>query len=528
MPDKMPRSWQEKGFVPFWIEVLTPVYIGSNDELSPLDYVIRKIGNQNWLCCIDLQGWLMQNADDASVQKTIASGDVAQIRSMLNEKVDPNLFGINFRSIDDTLARELSQAYGGTPGNSRTRDSKSQKDKKGEVALALRNPASDCPYIPGSSLKGAISTPLINFLDLERKRRGKPLLRDVMAQDRRGNINTALTDMFGPINEHAMQALKLSDCMTLNSACAIVRAVEQSRNKEKKGTPKTPCEAIMPSSGPLWGRMMLDSSGKTPAITLPGGRTIEPLALMKLCNGFYLERFRKDMDKFYQLPHFAATREALKKVADTVENLDANTMLLRIGHYSHVECVTVDSNRPFTSKGKDGKPKPYGTTRTLANGVLPFGWVLLHFCSVEEYTKGIARTEEALAREAQSRSERLLALRNKAMEAAQKAAEKQTELAKAREAAEQKAREEEERKAELASRMAELSPEEARLLQLQESQDEALSMQLYTEMQGWQPDMKAKAAEALKNCWSHLGKWDGKQSKKQQEKIKQVKALLPG
>ena len=31
MPDKMPRSWQEKGFVPFWIEVLTPVYIGSND-----------------------------------------------------------------------------------------------------------------------------------------------------------------------------------------------------------------------------------------------------------------------------------------------------------------------------------------------------------------------------------------------------------------------------------------------------------------------------------------------------------------
>lgn len=527
MPDKMPRSWQEKGFVPFWIEVLTPVYIGSNDELSPLDYVIRKMGNQNWLCCIDLQGWLMQNADDTSVQKTIASGDVAQIRNMLNEKVDPNLFGTNFRSIDDTLARELSQAYGGTAGNSRVRDTKSQKDKKGEVALALRNPASDCPYIPGSSLKGSITTPLINFLDLERKRRGKPLLRDVMAQDRRGSINKPLEEMFGRINEHAMQALKISDCMTLNSACAIVRAVEQSRNQEKKGTPKTPCEAIMPTSGPLWGRMMLDSSGKTPAITLPGGRTIELSALMKLCNDFYLERFWKEMGKFYQLPHFTATREALQKVADAVENLDANTMLLRVGHYSHVECVTVDNNRPFTSRGKDGKSKPYGTTRTLANGVLPFGWILIHFCTMEEYSKGIASTEQALAHEVQSRSDSLLALRSKAIEAAQKAAEKQAELARAREAAEQKAREEEERKAELARRMADLSPEEAKLLQLQESQDEALSMQIYAEMQGWQPDMKAKAAEALKNCWSKLGKWDGKQSKKQQEKIKLVKALLP-
>lgn len=521
MPDKMPRSWQEKGFVPFWIEVLTPVHIGSNKELSPLDYLIRRLDNQYWLCGIDLQGWLMQNASDISIQSIISKGDVAQIRNMLNEKVDPKLFGIYFRPIEETLARELLQAYGGTAGNSRVRDTKSQKDKKGEVALALRNPASDCPYIPGSSLKGSITTPLINFLDLERKRRGKPLLRDVMAQDRRGSINKPLEEMFGRINEHAMQALKISDCMTLNSACAIVRAVEQSRNQEKKGTPKTPCEAIMPSSGPLWGRMMLDSSGKTPAITLPGERAIELSALIALCNRFYLGRFRNEMGNFYQLPHFAATREALQKVSDTVENLNTNTMLLRVGHYSHVECVTVDNNI-LTLKGKS-----HGTTRTLANGVLPFGWILLHFCTVEEYTKGIVSTEEALACEAQARSERLLALRSKAIEAAQKAAEKQAELARAREAAEQKAREEEERKAELARRKAELSPEEARLLDLQESPDEALSMQIYTEMQGWQPDMKAKAAEALKNCWSKLGKWDGKQSKKQQEKIKLVKALLP-
>ncbi len=526
MPDKIPRCWQERGFVPFGIEVLTPVYIGSGEELSPLDYVIRKAGNQSFLCFIDLQGWLMQYGNDASVQDTIASGDVTKIRNMLNEKVDPDLFGMNARPVDETLAKELSQAYGGNQGNYKFRGQDGLRDKKGEVALALRNPNSDCPYIPGSSLKGAISTPLINSLDLERKQRHLPLLKEAMKQDRQG-YQKNLTQMFGPINEHAMQALKVSDCMTLNSACDIVRAVEQGLRQDKKGTPKTPCEAIMPRSGTMWGRLMLDSAGKTPAITLPGGRTVELSSLTRICNDFYLERFRKEMSKFYQLPHFAATRAALQKVNDKVQHLGGHSMLLRVGHYSHVECVTVKNNAPFTSRGKDGKPKPYGTTRTLANGVLPFGWILLHFCSHEEYAKGIASTEEALAREAQNRSKRLLNLRSRAAEAARMVLDKQAELTRAKEEAEQKAREEEERKAELARRMAELSPEEARLLQLQENPDEALSMQIYAEMQGWPPEMKTKAAEALKSCWSKLGKWDGKQSKKQQEKIKQVKSLLP-
>ena len=35
-----------------------------------------------------------------------------------------------------------------------------------------------------------------------------------------------------------------------------------------------------------------------------------------------------------------------------------------------------------------------------------------------------------------------------------------------------------------------------------------------------------KAAEALRDCWTALGKWNGKQSKKQEAKVKEVKALL--
>ena len=42
MTARSPRQWRSEGFLPFRLEVLTPVHIGSGDVLSPLEYVIRK------------------------------------------------------------------------------------------------------------------------------------------------------------------------------------------------------------------------------------------------------------------------------------------------------------------------------------------------------------------------------------------------------------------------------------------------------------------------------------------------------
>lgn len=74
--------------------------------------------------------------------------------------------------------------------------------------------------------------------------------------------------------------------------------------------------------------------------------------------------------------------------------------------------------------------------------------------------------------------------------------------------------------------MAELPPEEARLLKLKTDPSEALSMEIFNEMKKWSPELQRKAAEALRDCWLALGKWNGKQSKKQEIKIREVKALL--
>lgn len=115
---KQPRHWGRQGFFPFRLEVLTPVFIGSGDTLSPLEYVIRKEKEGYTLHRIDLQSWLIENASEPSVQKIIASGDIARIRPMLDEKVDTAEFSIiSTPIVDSTLAVRLKSAYDGVQGD---------------------------------------------------------------------------------------------------------------------------------------------------------------------------------------------------------------------------------------------------------------------------------------------------------------------------------------------------------------------------------------------------------------------------
>lgn len=516
MNTKPPRRWGNEGFIPFRLEVLTPVYIGSGDVLSPLEYVIREKNGKARLYRIDLQSWLAENSSNQSVQNIIDTGDISRIRRMLDEKVDEALYAVNSSPIADvSLAGELRQAFEGRQAGA------SHKTKTGDVDAALRNPLDKCLYIPGSTLKGAMSTPLINWLD----RFGHTSLKDAFRTDHERGMQDRLREMFGPIGEHAMQALKVSDVAAPLSSCAVVRAKERSLNPKKVGTPKAPCEAIMPDCGNMWGRLMLDSPEGTPAITLPGGKTIPLTEIVRLCNAFYSKRFTAEMQKFYRLPHFREVLAALCETERKVSELGPDSMLLRTGHYSHVESVTVDNNQPSTRKVK-GKSIPYGTTRTLADGKLPFGWVILHFLPREDYETGMAVAETAHRAAVAEQTEQLLTLRRKAEKQTGQAALLKRQQEERRLAAEQKAAEEQKKREELERRMAELSPEEARLLNLETCPSEALSMEIFNDMKKWSPELQRKAAEALRDCWIAMGKWNGKQSKKQEVKIREVKALL--
>ena len=118
--------------------------------------------------------------------------------------------------------------------------------------------------------------------------------------------------------------------------------------------------------------------------------SFSPEKLADLCSSFYRKRYEEEKKTFYGLPHFSKTAKALESVEKALLDTPPGTFLLRIGHYSHVECMTITDNMPETRMVK-GRLMPFGTTRTLADGVYPFGWIRLVPCNSEEYNVLLAQ-----------------------------------------------------------------------------------------------------------------------------------------
>ena len=500
-----PRCWTANGFLPFRLEVVTPVFVGSGEDLSPLEYVIREENGEYALHMVDSAAWLLA-VQKPDVNTALCDGDMLLLRRLMAEYLNEKLYSLARLPIaSPVLAKELQQRIRNV--NSRS---------KAEIMPFARNPVTSTAILPGSSLKGAISTPIVDYLN---KASAEKL--------RRENYRELMEKFFGPISNHAMQALKVADIAIPHEGTRIYAAREMSLKPEKTATPKTPCEALTPSVPPvagglpLYGNLRLDCRSSSPAVELPGQSLLLWNHIAKLCNAFYRERFRSEWEKFYSLGHFSAVRKALAPVRERIENLGAQEVLLRVGRYSHVESVTITNNKPQCRMG-------FGTTRTLADGLLPFGWVIVHMCRKKEYIEGVASVEQNIIT---TRQERLQA--RAGHEAALRAEmEQQRQKAAAISAAqEQREAEERQRAQEAAQREAELSslsPMERTIAELAFPEaTEIQSSALFGKLDGMTPELQIQAAEALKAYWSRIGKWQGKQlSPKQTKKVKKIKEIL--
>lgn len=514
-----PRRWDASGFLPFRLEVLTPVFVGSGEDLSPLDYVIRQEGGDDVLHLVDGESWLQARYNDSAVRAALNSGDLLLLRRLMAEQLDAAQYS---RARIPVTLPEVAKGL-------RQRIADPESNSKAEIMPFVRNDVTGCAFLPGSSLKGALSTPIIDALDGLLRQKGYPDLRTATQNDQLQYSRTLYTDtlklMFGEISEHAMQALKVADITLPPQATRLVAAREAGLKADKKGTPKPPCEALMPSAAgglPLYGSLHLDSRSGQPAVELPDGSLLSRQRLGELCNAFYRRRFLDEWQKFYALPHLARVRQALQPVRERLEQLDhAREWLVRVGRYSHLECVTVSRNAPGHQKG-------FGKTRTLADGLLPFGWVILHFCSPEDYAAGTQAVDTAIATALQQREAAHAAREAALREALQQQRQRQETAARQREAAEAEQRRKEEEATRREAQMAGLSPQERAIAALNFADaDKEAALALFRLLDDMDGALQQRAAVALKAFWEKSGDWQVKKiSKKQKEKVTRVKAIL--
>ncbi len=472
------------------LHILSPLHVGAGLELDPLSYVLK----DDELYLIDLYQWIEQHPDAEELSATIETNDLPAIRKYIAESFTPchqEIILDRIPIISDVVKKQYRDAV----------------YKKGSLQQALinfmtRNEITKTAYIPGSSIKGAIRTAI-----------GNSFVKPAKVTTKDGYKKSYDKKIYGNPKEDPMKYLKISDVPLNRKNTGIYEAQEHSLAK-KQLTPKGAYEATdslcmnrEPVVYPL--RLMLSDK------LIVQNKKIDPATLIQMLHNFYTPKFKEEYEKFYSSTD-KTTKEEMDLLNLAAATMKTNETLIRIGHFSHVECVSFDEVRqPKTRKGKDEKFLPWGTTRTLADGKYPFGWAKIEI--IDESVKSGPRQntdwpfDVGIIRQSMAKRK-----------------EEQQEAEQARQQAEEKRLAEEKRQEELAA----MSPEERLIAEAKGSEtDEETFNQVYNQLDEMPEPLKREAAGLLKQHWQGQNKWEKKnfstkQWKKWRDKINTIKAIL--
>lgn len=341
------------------LHILSPIHIGTGQELDAFSYVIRNRG----LFLIDLVKWMESYPEKDKLDNMMDSDNFAIIRSFIAEQFNLESAVRCSIPVDNP---NLLETY---------RKVIKERNPRNQVLISpmIRNEVNMDAYIPGSSIKGAMRTAIAN-------RFVEPA--GVTKKDSRGR-NDYNFKIFGQINKDPMRGLKISDVPLGKSNTVVVEAKEYPLNPDKPLTPKGHMETTLSLSHtnkPFVYPLKLSLA----PFELHGAK-VDPKFIVDSLYHFYVPKYEEEYSKFFQPQDSQAVQEGIIPMNKVVANLRTNETLIRIGHFSHVECITLDKVRdPKTRMGRGRRPLPWGTTRTLANGIYPFGWAKLEFLDLGE------------------------------------------------------------------------------------------------------------------------------------------------
>jgi CRISPR-associated protein Csm5 len=323
------------------IDILSPIHIGTDDELEPFDYVIRDRKLQR----ISLQKFVMGLSVEqrSHFEGLIERNDINALRQFIAENADPAsaLYTADVTSGVETIyERKFSDI-----GNQLL------------IRPFIRSELSHDPILPGSSLKGAVRTAIVSHIaNAANLPKPSGFLEEVRFESK------ALGDA-GPGND-PFRALKFSDVSMAQDSIVVSEVSNARRTRAgdfeaisiQMFTETTWC-ALAGRTVKLSGNLVIDDTLQNYPRSVTRKLTIEDV--ISCCNSFYGDKARKDAS------FFSATRlsEASRRVLE--EPLDKSSFLLRLGRFSGKLSVTLDNYR---------KP-PDPTTRNICDGRYPMGWL---------------------------------------------------------------------------------------------------------------------------------------------------------
>ena len=364
---------------------LTPIHVGDGSRLAPESYLLKEEKLKEEKLC---------RFEPARVVAGMTAAERRNYLGALDRGDLPGAQGLLRRAVQDSAIVERIAASGASLSELHKAIENPDR-RRGEVRPFIRTGGR--PFIPGSSIKGALRTALASHW----------LPKTGLAE--RPSHDEAMKAALGLATEHdtdsdPLRFLSVADVMLPEGATLIDQPQLINANprpgKEQKG-PQIHAERTRCYTEPDPALSFSISIIIRPP-TKPGIRMIRKDELLAAANRFHWDIWLKERSRFFSRMSETceAMDEALKRVpvrqgtsnmAREGPGVTANFMLLRLGRWGHFESKSLTGIRQGVVP-QHNTTTTFGSTRTVVsvkrkNGntaLLPMGWLLTRVVASKE------------------------------------------------------------------------------------------------------------------------------------------------
>ncbi len=359
------------------IQALSPIHIGTGDELSPFEYVITdNINGEPELHIIDLPGMIsgLNQQQKLRFYDAVNKGadSVRYLRKFIRHNTDLTRFSLHTLPV----CQNIWNIY---------QNKLDSQENQLIVNLFYRNTKEWQPVIPGSSIKGAIRTAIVSAkvkTTYEKSRRLPDITKHNWEGESLGYNKDAKRDPF--------RAISIEDITLPYDATKIEEIMVYNPHKKTESIQQfyEMTYSILDGSTEIKGQgifTIYSGFHIYEAVTLPQSAEV----IAEACRKFYQKRIADEHRDFYEyrsdrVSYDKDMEKASKRLQQ--EKYGPLEFPIRLGRFSHCESVTVDVTlengkplrNPKTPRYKNKNPLPWGTTRSLLrneNSLFgPLGW----------------------------------------------------------------------------------------------------------------------------------------------------------
>lgn len=353
------------------LHIISPVHIGCDDVYEPTSFLIDETNRK--LIVFDQIEFIksLSHNDKESFVRICMQGNISSIISIYK-----------FLSNRQVKGREIEMASGFLSDYKRVKnlpinDEKRIKQELNQFTInrTAYHPYDNLPYIPGSSVKGAIRTAWLNKLSNEKNiKRWKGNARELETKLLNGSFDT---DPF--------RMIKISDFKAIGEAkTKIVYAVNK-KKKTSKFEARGPFQILetIKEESVFEGLINIEKPIDKSCIKEP----IAVKELLKTINTFYIPAANEEGKIISEI---GVGSVVVNRINEKFKGkIGKDTFLIRVGRHSGAEAMTIEGSRQIKIMQGGGQPAKFldhATTIWLASetskpttnkGLIPFGWSVL-------------------------------------------------------------------------------------------------------------------------------------------------------